>query len=105
MFEVEGDVANGESLSISIGQRARDYEKVVPNSAIREDNRGKFIYIVEEKGTPFGNRYKAKRVDVDVLASDDNFSAISGEIESWAYVITTSDKPVSAGQQVRLSNN
>lgn len=104
MFEVEGDVANGESLSISIGQRARDYEKVVPNSAIREDNRGKFIYIVEEKGTPFGNRYKAKRVDVDVLASDDTSTAISADMDSWAYVITTSNKPIEQGQQVRFSD-
>lgn len=105
VFNVDGDVVDGASLSISIGQRSGDYDKVVPNSAVREDNKGKFVLIIEEKGTPFGTRYKAKRVDVDVLATDDNFSAISGEIESWAYVITTSDKPVSAGQQVRLSNN
>lgn len=103
-FNVEGEVSNGESLSISIGQRSRDYDKVVPNSAIREDNRGKFIYIIEEKGTPFGNRYKAKRVDVEVLASDDLNTAISADMDSWAYVITTSNKPIEQGQQVRFSD-
>ena len=105
VFSVEGEVSNGESLSISLGQRAREFEKVVPNSAIKEDKRGKFIYIIEEKGTPFGNRYKAKRVDVEVLVSDDVNTAINAEIESWTYVITTSDKPISAGQQVRLADN
>lgn len=102
MFNVEGDVVNGESLSISIGQRSREYDKVVPNSAIREDNRGKFIYIIEEKGTPFGNRYKAKRVDVEVLATDDTRTAINADVSDWSYVITTSNKPIEAGQQVRF---
>lgn len=102
MFNVEGDVVNGESLSISIGQRSREYDKVVPNSAIREDNRGKFIYIIEEKGTPFGNRYKAKRIDVEVLATDDTRTAINADVSDWSYVITTSNKPIEAGQQVRF---
>ncbi len=105
VFSVEGDVTNGESLSISIGQKSREYDKVVPNSAIREDNKGKFIYTIEEKSTPFGNRYKAKRIDVEVIVSDDLNTAINADIDEWTYVITTSDKPISAGQQVRLSDN
>jgi multidrug efflux pump subunit AcrA (membrane-fusion protein) len=105
IFSVEGDVTNGESLSISVGQKSREYDKVVPNSAIREDNKGKFIYTIEEKSTPFGNRYKAKRVDVEVIVSDDLNTAINADIDTWTYVITTSDKPISAGQQVRLSDN
>lgn len=105
MFLVDGDVVSGASLSVSMGQRARDFDKVVPNSAIREDNKGKFILVVEQKATPFGTRYKAKRIDVEVVASDDNISAVSGDIENGMYTITTSDKPVEAGQQVRLSDN
>lgn len=105
MFLVDGDVVSGASLSVSMGQRARDFDKVVPNSAIREDNKGKFILVVEQKATPFGTRYKAKRVDVEVIASDDNISAVSGDIENGMYTITTSNKPVEAGQQVRLSDN
>lgn len=104
MFNVEGEVSNGESLSVSLGQRSREFQLVVPNSAVREDNRGKFIYIIEEKGTPFGNRYKAKRIDVEVVASDDNNTAIEANMDAWVYVITTSNKPIESGQQVRLSD-
>ena len=43
-------------------------------------------------------------VDVEVLASDDTNSAVSGSI-SGEYVITTSSTPISAGMQVRLSEN
>ena len=105
-FEVSGsDLSAGQSLSLVMGENAVTYDLVVPNSAIREDTKGKFIYTIEEKGTPFGNRYKAKRVDVEVIVSDDINTAINAEIDSWAYVITTSDKPISQGQQVRLSDN
>ncbi len=103
-FNVEGEVQAGQSLSLSIGQKSMDYELVVPNSAIREDNNGKFILIVESKSSPLGNRYIATRVDVEVLASDDTHTAISAGIYGYEYVITTATKPVEAGKQVRLTD-
>lgn len=102
-FTVEGLVQNGESLSVSIGQRSAEYEHVVPNSAIREDNKGKFILIIDEKTTPFGNRYKARRVDVEVLASDEINTAVNADLQGYEYVITTSNQPVEEGDQVRLN--
>lgn len=105
VFTVEGSVQNGESLSLSVGQRSAEYDFVVPNSAVREDKNGKFILIIEEKSTPFGNRYKAKRVDVEVMASDETKTAISADLQGYEYVITTSNQPLEAGDQVRLAAN
>ncbi len=106
VFDVSGStIQEGQSLSVSVGQRSQEYELVVPNSAIREDNDGKFILIVESKSSPLGNRYIATRVSVEVKASDDNNSAISAPLYGSEYVITTSTKPVEAGKQVRLANN
>ena len=106
VFDVSGSTIQADqSLSISVGQRSQEYELVVPNSAIREDNDGKFILTVESKSSPLGNRYIATRVGVEVLASDDNNSAISAPLYGWEYVITTSTKPVEAGKQVRLADN
>lgn len=103
-FDVSGDnFTAGQALNISVGQRNAEYELVVPNSAVREDNNGKFILTVESKSSPLGNRYIATRVDVDVLASDDNNTAISAPLYGYEYVITTSTKPVEAGKQVRLN--
>ena len=79
------------------------YDLIVPNSAIREDNNGKFILIVESKPGPLNTRYIATRVDVEVLASDDTQSAISAALYGYEFVITTSTKPVEAGKQVRLA--
>ena len=95
----------GESLNVSVGQKSANYDLIVPNSAIREDSNGKFILIVESKSSPLGNRYVATRVDVEVLASDDTQSAVSGALYGSKFVITTSTQPVEAGKLVRLANN
>ncbi|MBR1701016.1 MAG: HlyD family efflux transporter periplasmic adaptor subunit [Lachnospiraceae bacterium] len=104
-FDVSGSVTAGQSLTISVGQRSAVYDLTVPNSAIREDNNGKFILTVTTKSTPLSNRYIATRVDVEVLASDDTRSAINAPLYGWEYVITTATAPVEAGKQVRLANN
>lgn len=104
-FDVTGSVTEGQNLSISVGQRNANFDYTVPNSAIREDNNGKFILIVETRSTPLSNRYIAARVDVEVIASDDNRSAVTGALNGYEYVITTSTAPVEAGKQVRLANN
>lgn len=105
-FDITGDeVTAGQTLNVSVGQKSANYDLIVPNSAIREDSNGKFILIVESKSSPLGNRYVATRVDVEVLASDDTQSAISGGLYGYEFVITTSTKPVEAGKLVRLANN
>lgn len=105
-FDVTGtSVTAGQTLNVSVGNKSANYDCIVPKSAIREDNNGKFILIVESKSSPLGNRYYASRVDVEVLASDDTQSAISGALEGYEYVITTSSAPIEAGQLIRLAEN
>lgn len=101
-FELSGDLMQGQSLSLQVGQKSSNYDMIVPNSAIREDNNGKFVLVVEAKSSPLGTRYYAVRYDVEVLASDDTQSAIKGALYGGEYVITTSTKPVEAGKLVRL---
>ncbi len=102
--EMSGDVSVGDSYTLSIGEKSSNYDYVVPTSCIREDANGMFILVVESKSTPLGNRYYARRVSVEVLASDDSNSAITGAIEAYSYVITTTSKPVEENQQVRLAD-
>ncbi len=104
-FDVTGEVTAGQTLNLSVGQKSANFDYIVPNSAVREDNNGKFILIVESRPSPLGNRYVASRVDVEVLASDDTQSAVSGALYGYEFVITTSTQPVEAGQLVRLANN
>ncbi len=102
--EMKGDVAVGDSYTLSIGQQSANYDNIVPTSAIREDSNGKFILIIESKSTPLGNRYYARRVDVEVITSDDTKSAVTGALEGYEYVITTTTKPIKENEQVRLAS-
>lgn len=101
-FEVKGDVEVGQTLSLSVGEKSNRYDAVVPNNAVREDSKGKFVLVLTVKGTPLGNRYKVKRADVEVLASDDNSSGVSGGVYEGDNVITNASKPLEEGMQVRL---
>ena len=104
-FVVEGDVSAGDQLNLAIGQKSANYELIVPNSAVRSDANGYFVLTVQTKNSPLGNRYVATRVDVQVLASDDTNTAVSGGLVSYDYVITTSSAPLTPGQLVRLVEN
>ena len=42
---------------------------------------------------------------VTVIASDDTRSVISGEFDSYAYVVATSSAPINDGDQVKLNEN
>lgn len=102
--EMKGDVSVGDSYTLSIGEQSSNYDTIVPTSAIREDSNGKFILIIESKSTPLGNRYYARRVDVDVITSDDTKSAVTGALEGYEYVITTTTKSIKENEQVRLAS-
>lgn len=104
-FMVEGDVSAGDQLNLAIGQKSANYELIVPNSAVRSDANGYFVLTVQVKSSPLGNRYVATRVDVQVLASDDTNTAVSGGLVGYDYVITNSSAPLTAGQLVRLVEN
>lgn len=105
IFDIEGDVSNGQTLSLTVGNRTASYDNIVPNSAIREDNKGKFVYRIISKSTPLGNRYYVEKVEVTVVAEDETESAITGALEGWDFILTNSSKPVSDGQLVRLKDN
>ena len=104
-FDLTGDVTSGAEMTISVGQKSANYDLIVPNSAIKSDTNGKFVLAVTVKSSPLGNRYTAKRVSVEVLASDDNNSAIVADLTNGDYVITTSSAPVSSGDMVRMADN
>ncbi len=101
-FSITGDVDPGQNLQIAMGSKGQRYDYIVPNSSIREDTNGKFVLVVTAKSSPLGNRYIAERVDVEVLASDDTQSAVSGGLLGGEFIISTSTKPIEPGMQVRL---
>ncbi len=104
VFDITGDVTPGQSLQLVLGAKGQPYECIIPNNAIKEDSNGKFVLTVVAKSSPLGNRYIAKRADITVLASDGVNTAVTGVVQS-DFIISTSTKPINAGDQVRLVDN
>lgn len=104
VFTLTGDIQAGQNVTLSIGQKSANYDALIPLSGLREDSNGKFVYVLESKSSPLGSRYIATRVTVQELARDDKSAAVSG-ISSGDFIITTSNKPIEAGKQIRLADN
>ena len=106
VFELTGDeLEAGGTISLSVGDSSSSYNLTVPKSALRKDNKGDFILIIQEKAVPFGTRYYAKRVEVSkIYAQDDSRAAIQADVDDYGvYVISNSTKQIKGGDQVRLS--
>ena len=103
-FEIDSAaVSAGDNVQLQIAESSKTYDLVVPNSAVRNDSNGTFVLVLKTRQSPLGNRYIVSRESVKVLAKDDTNSAISGAIGAYTYVITTSTRAVSSGDQVRLA--
>ncbi len=103
-FAVTGDdVSVGQSLSFSVGDKNSSYDLVIPSAAIHTDASGSFVYTVQVKSSPLGNRYSVRKKTVTIVASDDNNSAVSGELTADDFVITTATVPLDVGTQVRIA--
>ena len=93
----------GQQLSFSIGDKNSSYDMVIPTAAIHTDADGSFVYTVVVKSSPLGNRYTVKKTKVEVLAADDTSSAVTGELSTADFVITTATVPLQPGDQVRIA--
>jgi len=104
-FDISGEVESGAQLDLILGQRSEHFETIVPTNAIRSDTNGDFVLVLLERESPLGNRLIATRVDVNILAADDANTAVSGALTTWNFIITTSNRPIEPGTQVRLVAN
>lgn len=106
VFDISGsDVNSGDTLNLTIGERSRSFDTIVPKSAMRSDSNGDFVLMVVARQSPMGNRYTAQRIDVTKLAEDDVNVAVSGDLSYNDAVITTTTAPISSGMQVRMAGN
>jgi len=94
---------SGLSLTLAMNNRSMQYQCMIPNSSIHEDGEGKFVYVLQQKTSPLGERYKAIRVGITVLATDGTNSAVDPSVLNNQSVITMSTKTLEDGKQVRLA--
>ncbi len=95
----------GEAITVRADKSNKDYECVIPSSAVNKDNSGTFVYQIIGSSSPLGDKYTVKRVDVTVQDDDGTYAAISGEkLDKDAMIVVRSEKPLEDGERVRLED-
>ncbi len=94
----------GDTLSININNRTKAYQDLVPNEAVHTNSDGSYIYVLKQKSGPLGNQYFASEAQVTIDDYDGTKSAVTNGISPMDQIIVSSDKSLSDGDQVRLSN-
>lgn len=98
-------VAEGEPgmhATMTIVKETDKYPNVVPIEAVYQDNQGLYVLIVREQTTTLGVQMIVERVDVLELDRNQKSVAVQGMLSPKDQLIIGSNKPISAGDSVRL---
>lgn len=94
------ELRGGENASVYISKKTKQYQTLVPNSAVYSDSDGDYILVVRKKDGPLGTENYLQRFDVTVADSDSSKSAIENGISPMDKFVVQSSKPVSDGDRV-----
>lgn len=98
-LETEG----GETFTWSVkASSEKEYEQIIPLSALREDISESYCLILSEEKQMLGTVQTARRVPVTVLEKDGENAAVSSTLQETDKLIISSDKYVEEGDRVRI---
>lgn len=98
----QGQHGYGTEGYFSFGTQSESYDLCIPKTALFQDAKGAYyVLAVEERNSILGNRLVAVRKDVDLLAQDNDYSAVKGEITKNDKVIYSWDREVYGDLPVR----
>lgn len=98
----ENEFAIGEKVHYKVKKESKEYQTLIPVSAIREDSQGKFVLILEEKNSILGKEKVAERVAVRILEKNDSEAAVESAFTKEDKIIASSSKSIRAGDRVRV---
>lgn len=100
-----GTMEIGETADLEILKKSQEYPVCVPLSALRGENGAYFLLVPEESRGILGTELVARRVDVSVLEKNDSYAALDSNLFfSDQKFLTSTSKPVGAGDRIRLEN-
>ena len=99
----QGEWTEGQRVDVQAIQSRSTYNMCLPLSAIRSDNTGYFLLVIEQMTSVLGVENVAVRLPVSVIASDRDMVSIEGPVGRSSQVITGSEKAVAEGDRVRVN--
>lgn len=96
------NLKGGEVVEVYIKKPIGSYKYLVPRQALRTDEKGKFVFILEERQGPLGKEYYVVRNGVTEGDSDNNNVGIFSGLMGGERIVVRSSKPISEGSLVTL---
>ncbi|NLK99243.1 MAG: hypothetical protein GX271_01120 [Clostridiales bacterium] len=96
-----GDYYLGEKAKFKITTETEQYNQCIPIQALREDNYGYYVLVIDEQEDILGTQLIAVRRNVNLLAKGTSIVAVEGLIGK-SQVITDSNKYINPGDRVRV---
>ena len=95
-----GQLYHSEESDSDQYQEAEIYDGIIPSSALYKDQKGYYVWSIQEEESVLGNYYAVKRVSVDFIDADDTHSAVIGLTENMVVIISDSEG-LTEGEHVR----
>lgn len=89
----------GKRVNVTIRKESMPYDTIIPAEALHKDNIGYYVLALRKTDSVLGKGYVARRISVDLLDSDEKYSAVRG-LPSDEYIIVSATSEISDGKQV-----
>lgn len=93
-------LTGGEWAEVYINKAIGPYEYIIPRQALREDEQGKFVYVIQEKEGPLGREYYAIRKAITTRDSDNRYIGVISGLLGDERIIVSSSKLLHDGSEV-----
>lgn len=98
------EVTAGETFEVTFEKSSETTYTLVPNGAINQDNDGYFLNLIKRREGILGQEYYLERLDIYIGDSDSQNTAVIRGITFFEPIALVSDKPISPGDVIALSN-
>ncbi|SDY97691.1 Multidrug resistance efflux pump [Proteiniborus ethanoligenes] len=98
----DDNLKGGEIVEFYMKKPIGSYKYLVPRQALRTDEKGKFVFTLEERQGPLGKEYYVVRNGVTEGDSDNNNVGIFSGLMGGERIIVRSSKPISEGSLVTI---
>ena len=96
-------LAMGQTVQMNYSYDSDNYNTVIPAHALYHEDRGSFVYIVEEVEGILGMEKRIRKVTVTVLESNDEYAVISSEsMGPEIHIVESSNKELEENAAVRV---
>ncbi|MBS5317167.1 MAG: HlyD family efflux transporter periplasmic adaptor subunit [Clostridiales bacterium] len=92
----------GMSATLKVTKESDKYRYILPIEALKEGNGSQYILVAKQQTTTLGEQIIAERVEVMVRDKNQSSVAVEGPLGVEDRVIIRSNKPILAGDRVRL---